>query len=203
MLIFTTDAISADWPLGVIAVSNCLVDSHSTIICVDSDYYDWTYEQRMYLSRSNFSLALSAPSIVHLCKTVLFENTKWESSFADPLDRRNSKYYFVVVQYVDKIQSTKLNNFVRCDLGSSQASRKKYNLRVTSEDNALEITGFIKNGVCPIGSKQKIPVIITQNISKLDPQIVYLGAGHPDYKIKIPFQELVNLTSASIADLSY
>ena len=88
------------------------------------------------------SLALNAPSVNHLCKTVLFENTKWKSSLADPFDHRNSKYYFVIVQYIDKIQSTKLNNFIRCELGNSQVSRKNYNLRVTSEDKALD--------VCPI-----------------------------------------------------
>ncbi len=156
----------------------------------------------MYFSLT-CSLALNAPSVNHLCKTVLFENTKWNPSLADPFDHRNSQYYFVIVQYTDKIQSTKLNNFIRCELGNSQVSRKNYNLRVTSEDKALELTGFIKNGVCPIGSLTKIPVIITQNISKLHPLVVCLGAGHPDYKLIIPFQELVNQTSAWIADLSY
>ena len=118
-------------------------------------------------------------------------------------DQKNSKYYFVIVQYIDKIQSTKLNNYVRSDLGGSLLSRKHFNLRVASEDDALELTGFIKNAVCPIGSIQKIPLIITEKISKLDPPITCLGAGHPDYKLIIPLSELVQITNASIADLSY
>lgn len=118
-------------------------------------------------------------------------------------DQKNSKYYFVIVQYVDKIHSTKLNNYIRSELGGSTISRKHYNLRVTSEDKALELTGFIRNAVCPIGSIQKIPLIITEKISKLDPPITCLGAGHPDYKLIIPFSELVEITNATIADLSY
>lgn len=148
-------------------------------------------------------LALNAPSIDHLCKTILFENTKWSSLSDNIYDPKNSKYYFVIVQYVDKINSTKLNNFIRSELGESLFSRKHYNLRVTPEEKALELTGFIKNAVCPIGSVQKIPLIITEKISKLDPPIACLGAGHPDYKLIIPFPELVEITNATIADLSY
>ncbi len=148
-------------------------------------------------------LAINAPSIDHLCKTVLFENTKWLSTLDDAYDARNSKYYFVIVQYTDKIQSTKLNNYIRSEMGGSAVSRKHYNLRVASEDKALELTGFIKNAVCPIATHQKIPLIITENVSKLDPPIICLGSGHPDYKLLIPFIELVSITNATIADLSY
>jgi hypothetical protein len=49
MNILTSESISTDWPAGVIRVSNCLVNSHVVILCVDSDYYDWTYEERVYV----------------------------------------------------------------------------------------------------------------------------------------------------------
>ncbi len=58
-----------------------------------------------------------------------------------------------MVQYIDKINSQKLNNFVQTELGGGKLGRKKYNFRLAPEDIAAELTGFIRNGVSPLGMR--------------------------------------------------
>lgn len=66
----------------------------------------------------------------------------------------------------------KLNNFIRA---KTKGSKKKYNLRLADQEKSLELTGFGNNGVCPIGMNSPIPMIVSAEIEKLDPQILYLG----------------------------
>jgi hypothetical protein len=96
---------------------------------------------------------LKAPTTAHLCKSILFENTRYQPFHdnQDPLDIANSRFYLVIVQYEDKINAQKLINFVREDLGGGKIARKKYNFRLAPEDKAFELTGFIKNGVTAFG----------------------------------------------------
>lgn len=57
---------------------------------VPADYYDRDLDYR----RS----CLQAPSIEHLCKTIVFENTKAHPSVDGCKNPSNSKYYCVIVQ---------------------------------------------------------------------------------------------------------
>lgn len=57
---------------------------------VPPDYYDWPLEARRD--------ALSAASVDHLCKSIVLVNTQAPSIVVDCSDRKNSKYYVVVVQ---------------------------------------------------------------------------------------------------------
>ncbi|KAI9091831.1 YbaK/aminoacyl-tRNA synthetase-associated domain-containing protein, partial [Phlyctochytrium arcticum] len=154
---------------------------------VESDYYDWSLEQR--------AERLKAPKIDHLCKTILFENTKWKDT-----DHSNPRYLLVVVQYVDKMNAQKLMNFVR-DLGNKAVARKWYNMRVASEEKNREMTGFEPGGVTPFGTSKSLPIIVTENITKLDPPIIYLGAGHKDWKVCIEVKALIRSTKCFVADL--
>lgn len=52
------------------------------------------------------------------------------------------------------------------------------------------------------GLKSKIPIIVTENITKLQPHIVYFGAGHPEYKIMCPITEFLSVTNAMVTDLA-
>lgn len=107
----------------------------------------------------------------------------------------------VVVQYTDKINTKKLNFLMRSRHGQSH-SAKAMNMRVAPEEIAVKLTGYGMNGVTPIGMLQPIPVIITMNISKLNPPLLYLGAGHPDWKIALPIEELMKCTISQISDLA-
>ena len=61
---FTTASISSDWPSSVIRVANSLIDSNAVILVVDSDYYDWTFEKRMYSPISAVSLVVPAKTLI-------------------------------------------------------------------------------------------------------------------------------------------
>ena len=49
---------------------------------------------------------------------------------------------------------------------------------------------------------EKIPIVITENIAKLEPPVLYLGAGHADWKICVPVDILKNELNGSVIDLS-
>ncbi|KAJ3402515.1 hypothetical protein HDU80_005022 [Chytriomyces hyalinus] len=157
---------------------------------VESDYYSWSYERRM--------LRMSAPSINHLCKTLFFENTRFTGNSGDILDPQNSKYYAVIVQYVGKLNSAKLTNFVRA---LSNGTKKNFNLRVASEAESDEFTGYKSGGVTPFGMARNVPVIVSKAILDLRPPVLFLGAGHADWKVAVPVQEYLKASKSFVVDL--
>lgn len=108
----------------------------------------------------------------------------------------------VVVQYTDKISSKKLNIAMREHGGSVQSLKKGFNMRIAAEEVAIKLTGYGNNGVTPIGMLEKVPVIITESISKLEPSVLYLGAGHVDWKISVPVKNLLSAIDGKVWDLS-
>jgi hypothetical protein len=57
---------------------------------VPSNYYQRSFEERRDL--------LGATSIDHLCKSIVMVNTQADASVKDCSDRKNSKYYVIIVQ---------------------------------------------------------------------------------------------------------
>ncbi|CAG8481275.1 10278_t:CDS:2 [Paraglomus brasilianum] len=158
----------------------------SRLYHVESDYYEWELQQRAF--------RLRAPSKAHLCKSIIFENTRCpHESIDDPL---NSKYYCVIVQYVGAVNTQKLMNYVR-SLKNKEISKKNYNFR-----KSYELTGFENNGVSPIGMRQPIPVILSKSITEIRPSVFYMGGGHVDWKLAMPTDAFIKATNCFIADLS-
>jgi hypothetical protein len=48
---------------------------------------------------------------------------------------------------------------------------------------------------------QPVPVILAESITKLEPAVIYLGAGHIDWKLGIPVSTFIESTNCFIADL--
>jgi prolyl-tRNA editing enzyme YbaK/EbsC (Cys-tRNA(Pro) deacylase) len=163
---------------------------------VENDYYEWPLQDR--------AKRMSAPSIDHLCKSLLFVNTKWkprtDSDIGDFLPE-HPKYVLVCVQYTDKISTKKLNLGVR-ELGNNSQSVKSFNMRLAPEQKALEYTGFGNNSVSPFGMLQNIPIIVTKKIAELNPPLLYLGMGHVDWKLSVPVERLLDNPNAHVMDLS-
>jgi hypothetical protein len=63
---------------------------------VPSNYYDWSLEKRRDI--------LKAPHIDYLCKSIILENTLWNSENSRYLDPTNSRFYCIVLQYTAKLQ---------------------------------------------------------------------------------------------------
>ncbi|CAI5505190.1 unnamed protein product [Closterium sp. Naga37s-1] len=71
---------------------------------VPSDYYDWTLEARRDV--------LGAPSVDHLCKSIVMTNTQAPADVVDCSNPRYSKYYVIVIQYSARLNAEKVRNFV-------------------------------------------------------------------------------------------
>lgn len=71
---------------------------------VPGPYYDKPIELR--------AQRLNAPSVDHLCKTMVMENTRAPEELLSIDDPRASKYFMVLVQYTSSIDAGKLGQFV-------------------------------------------------------------------------------------------
>ncbi|KAF9198831.1 hypothetical protein BGZ49_000238 [Haplosporangium sp. Z 27] len=156
---------------------------------VASDYYDWSYEQR--------ARVMGCPSTFYLCKTLIFENTKWKQDESKAVDE--DRYWCVIVQYEGSVNITKLEKAAREKTG---ASRKGMHLRIAPAEKSYELTGFVTNSVSPIGMKTKLPILVSKAIADLSPPLFYLGAGHVDWKIALPVHDFVEKWKATVVDIS-
>ncbi|KAK2994859.1 hypothetical protein RJ640_012822 [Escallonia rubra] len=160
---------------------------------VPSDYYDWPLESRRDV--------LGAPSVDHLCKSIVLVNTQAPPSVTDCSDHNNSKYYVVVVQYTARFNAETVKNFLYL-LNNGKVPKKKFNLRLAPEDVSQKLTGFEHNGVTCIGMKTDIPVILDEAIVKLNPDFFWLGGGEIDLKLGIRTSELIDFVKPFIVNCS-
>ncbi|KAI8619109.1 hypothetical protein BC830DRAFT_1165633 [Chytriomyces sp. MP71] len=176
--------IMANAPKSVRRVEQGAIDTgirvQTRFFHVESDYYSWSLERRM--------LRMCAPSIHHLCKTLFFENTRYEEKEGHDL----------LVQYTGKLNSQKLTNYVR---GLSNGTKKGFNLRVASEAESDSFTGYKTGGVTPLGMARKVPVILCEAITRLQPCVFWMGAGHLDWKVAVPVDAFVRGTGCFVVDL--
>jgi len=80
---------------------------------VPPDYYEHTIEWRRSI--------LAAPSIHHLCKSIVLENKHCRQK--DGSDPKNAPYYCAILQYTTKLGAMKLFHFVR---GLTRGPKKGY-----------------------------------------------------------------------------
>jgi prolyl-tRNA editing enzyme YbaK/EbsC (Cys-tRNA(Pro) deacylase) len=88
------------------------------------------------------------------------------------------------------MSSQKLNIFIH-GLSGGAISKKRFNMRIASEEKSEELSGFITNSVCPLGLCTQLPTIIAQSIVDLQPDIMFLGAGHVDWKMGVSAADLI------------
>ena len=167
---------------------------------VEPDYYEWSLERR----RNH----LEAPSIDHLCKTLVFENTRQKllDDQTDPLDIRHPKFVVVIIQYIDKMSTKKLNSIMREELLQCTGIRqgaKHFNMRLASEEIAVQLTGYGNNGVSPLGMNEKtLRIVMSEKIAALVPGTLFLGAGAVDWKISISTRDFAEKTKCLVKDIS-
>ncbi|KAJ2660432.1 hypothetical protein IW148_003797 [Coemansia sp. RSA 1199] len=187
----------ASWPEVVTRVYNglrALNIQHARIYHVDPSYYSWPLYER--------ALCMQVPSPAHLCKLVVLENKHWRT----PLETQqahwaNAQYYAVLVQYVHTIDTKALAEYVR-SLDGNKVARKHFKFRLADPHVSKELTGYDKNGVSPIAMTHDVPVIMSSNITQLQPPVFWLGAGHVDYKLALPIQTFIDATQCLVAPVS-
>ncbi|KAG0271959.1 hypothetical protein BGZ95_000173, partial [Linnemannia exigua] len=138
-----TDGMPLNMPETTLQASGIYKDaqtrlpSHTRFFHVASDYYSWPYSQR--------ARVMGCPSTFHLCKTLVFENTKFKQDPSKAVDE--DRYWCVIVQYEGAVNITKLEKAVREKTG---ATRKATHLRIAPAEKSLELTGFETGGVCAV-----------------------------------------------------
>ena len=163
------------------------------------------YESSLEIRRD----CLEAPSIDHLCKTLIFENTRQKllEDQSELLDNRHPKYVVVIIQYTDKMSTKKLNSIMRDELfqctGIQQAS-KYFNMRLASEETAIELTGYGNNGISPLGmiKGDSLRIVMSGKIPDLVPGVFFLGAGDIDWKVSLSPRDFVEKTKCLVKDIS-
>ena len=174
--------------------ANCY--SSSWKLC-PSNYYTLSLDERKVI--------LGAHSTSQLCKACLFENKNYaaEDNKHDPT---NSRYYLVVVQYVETINTKQLSSELR---GLRPPGQKRFDsnyfsdLRLAPEEVSEQLTGFGHNGVSPFGMLDKsIPVVVCKSIMTVRPQRIWMGGGHKDWKLSMAVSEFVRGINGIVLDVS-
>ncbi|KHN09807.1 hypothetical protein glysoja_017108, partial [Glycine soja] len=70
-----------------------------------------------------------AASVHHLCKSIVLVNTQAPANVVDCSDRKNSKYYVVVVQYTARFNAEAVKNFIY-SLNNGSIAKKKFNSKI-------------------------------------------------------------------------
>ena len=165
------------------------------------EYYSLSLDERKVI--------LGAHSTSQLCKACLFENKNYkeeDGAAAAGKDPTNSRYYLVVVQYVESINTKKLCSELR---GLRPAGPKRFDpnyfadLRLAPEEVSEQLTGYGHNGVSPFGMLDgTIPVVICKSILNVRPAFVWMGGGHKDWKLGMAVSEFVKGVDAIVLDVS-
>lgn len=178
-----------------------------------SDYYEWTLERRRYVTIISTAISttllmtnpvlcyrdfLGAASIHQLCKTIVLENTHGNTS--DCSNKLNSRFYAVIVQYTSRLQTAQLEKFVRSLIPG--ASRSNYHLRSAKPEDVARLTGAEFNGVCPIGNKTEIPIVLSERLLNVPTGWMYVGGGEPELKLGFSVQEFIQQTGCFVADIA-
>lgn len=159
-----------------------------------ADYYDRPLEFRMEVCK--------AASIHHLCKALIMVNTRAPETCKGWHDPTFSQYYLVIVQYSARLHTDKLNKFVHA-LAAGRCGKSQVNMRLCPEEVSNDLSGFEHNAVSPIGLKERLPMVISDRIVRLDPDFFFLGAGEVDLKVGVRAKDFLQIYKPFVCDLTY
>ncbi|OMH84549.1 hypothetical protein AX774_g1920 [Zancudomyces culisetae] len=186
-----------EWPVEVIKVLKHINEldlrGASRFVKVESDYYSWPLSVR--------TKRVNVPNTFHMTKCVIMENKRWKEEFKEDLN--NFKMVCIFVQYEASIDCSKLTDFIRSfKTDGKPRSKKNFNFRLVNPELTKELTGFDKFGVSPFGSTTALPIIMSKAITELNPPIISLGAGHPDWKLVMPVDKIISGLNCIVGDVS-
>jgi hypothetical protein len=164
-----------------------------------------------------------------LCKSCLFENRNYAATTTPHassrdgddddtaashrgVDPTNSRYYLIVVRYVESINARRLGSELR---GLRPPGLHRYDasyfsdMRLAPSDVSDRLTGYGHNGVCPFGMlDDTIPIVVCSSIVRGNDgggggsKFVWMGGGHEDWKLGVSTSEFVRGVNALVLDVS-
>ncbi|KAL0040276.1 hypothetical protein WJX77_002051 [Trebouxia sp. C0004] len=115
---------------------------------------------------------LQAASIQHLCKSLIYENPKL------PADQESSgtqhlRYYLVIVQYAAKLHGEKVKRFLHKTSGT--LGIQYFRPRQAACETSEKLSGYPSGSVTPVGLKTPLPIVLSHEIAKLQPDFFWMG----------------------------
>lgn len=161
---------------------------------VVGDYYDHSLEWRRE--------CLGAPSVFHLCKSMVMENTR---AVGAPVSPPLPRYFLVILQYAAAVHAEKLKKVLhraanRGRPAGSTVGKQHFNPRLVPEELSDQLTGFRHNAVSPIALATPLPIIMSDRIAALQPPVFWLGGGEADLKVCLPVERFVEAYGATVVD---
>lgn len=123
------------------------------------------------------------------------ENTR--ATTEDCSNPLNSRWYAVIIQYTSRLDTKKLEKFVR---GLTSGSIRNYHFRSAKDKDLVSLTNSEYNGVCPIGNKVNIPIILSERLTSQS-GFMWVGGGEPDLKLGLYLNEFIKITGCFVADI--
>ena len=155
---------------------------HSVQVARATDnYFDMSFPERVKF--------LGAPSVWHLCKTIILQNSHHQAGLdAFPGvkdDPTYPKHVICVVQYKSKHISQKVLTAMKKHQHENsktgvQVSTKGFHFRHAEEEDAKSMSGYEFNAITPFfmtGGGEKLPIILSQEIAELSPPYLWFSGG--------------------------
>ena len=88
----------------------------------------------------------------------------------------------------------------RCSLNKLKKTLNEKDVSMANPDEVKKVTGYTIGGVSPVGHLKKVKIYIDTNLERFT--TVFAAAGHPNCVFKIEFNQLANLTSGEMKEIT-
>ena len=88
----------------------------------------------------------------------------------------------------------------RCSINKLKKTLDEKDISMANPDDVKKITGYTIGGVSPVGHLKKVKIYIDTNLERFT--TVFAAAGHPNCVFKIEFNQLANLTSGEMKEIT-
>ena len=88
----------------------------------------------------------------------------------------------------------------RCSLNKLKKTLDEKDVSMANPDEVKKVTGYTIGGVSPVGHLSKVKIYIDTNLERFT--TVFAAAGHPNCVFKIEFNQLANLTSGEMKEIT-
>ena len=88
----------------------------------------------------------------------------------------------------------------RCSLNKLKKILNEKDVSMANPEDVKKITGYTIGGVSPVGHLNKIKIYVDNNLERFT--TIFAAAGHPNCVFKINFEQLTNLTSGEIKEIT-
>ena len=105
------------------------------------------------------------------------------------------------LQYAAKFHGEKLKRYIHKLNG--QLGIQYFRLTFAPAETSERISGYAHGSVTPVGIRTRIPLILSDEIAKLQPNFFWMGGGEQDLKLGMTVPDFINAYKPLIVDCTY